>query len=55
VGGQPGPPLRRPGLALARTSLDAGFDHLVLVPVGPDQDGFFRFWREELGPRLRAL
>lgn len=31
---------------------DAGFDHLVLVGVGPDQEGFLRFWREELQPRL---
>lgn len=30
----------------------AGFDHLYLHQVGPDQEGFFRFWREELKPRL---
>jgi G6PDH family F420-dependent oxidoreductase len=34
---------------------DAGFDHLVLVGVGPDQSGFLRFWKDELGPRLRKL
>jgi coenzyme F420-dependent glucose-6-phosphate dehydrogenase len=30
----------------------AGLDHLYLHQVGPDQEGFFRFWREELKPRL---
>jgi coenzyme F420-dependent glucose-6-phosphate dehydrogenase len=30
----------------------AGFDHLYFHQVGPDQEGFFRFWREELQPRL---
>lgn len=33
----------------------AGFDHLVLVGVGPDQEGFLRFWKDELAPRLRKL
>lgn len=35
--------------------LDAGFDHIVLHQVGPDQNGFFRFWEHELAPRLRSL
>ncbi len=30
----------------------AGFDHISLHQVGPDQKGFFRFWEEELRPRL---
>lgn len=30
----------------------AGFDHLYFHQVGPDQEGFFRFWREELRPAL---
>ena len=30
----------------------AGFDHIALHQVGPDQDGFLRFWRDELRPRL---
>jgi coenzyme F420-dependent glucose-6-phosphate dehydrogenase len=30
---------------------DAGFDHVYLHQVGPDQDGFFQFAREELLPR----
>lgn len=34
--------------------IDAGYDHVYLHQVGPDQDGFFRFAREELLPRLGA-
>ena len=30
----------------------AGFDHVALHQVGPDQEGFFRFWEQELRPRL---
>jgi len=41
-------------LAAIRRYREAGFDHLVLVGVGPDQEGFLRFWRNELAPRLRA-
>jgi len=35
-----------------RTWEEAGFDHIALHQVGPDQDGFFRFWERELRPRL---
>ena len=31
---------------------EAGFDHLYFHQVGRDQEGFFRFWQKELGPRL---
>ena len=34
--------------------LDAGFDHIYFHQIGRDQEGFFRFWRERLGPRLGA-
>jgi coenzyme F420-dependent glucose-6-phosphate dehydrogenase len=27
---------------------DAGFDHVYLHQIGPDQDGFLRFARREL-------
>jgi coenzyme F420-dependent glucose-6-phosphate dehydrogenase len=30
----------------------AGFDHLYFHQIGPDQEGFFRFWREQIRPRL---
>jgi G6PDH family F420-dependent oxidoreductase len=33
---------------------DAGFDHIALVQVGPDQEAFFRFWEEKLAPKLAA-
>lgn len=42
-------------IAAVRKFLDAGFDHLVLVGIGPDQEGFLRFWQTELAPRLRQL
>ena len=32
---------------------DAGYDHVYLHQVGPEQDGFLRFAREELLPKLR--
>lgn len=31
---------------------DAGFDHLAVHQIGPDQDGFFDFYAEEVLPRL---
>jgi coenzyme F420-dependent glucose-6-phosphate dehydrogenase len=31
---------------------DAGFDHVYLHQVGPDQEGFFRFAKEEVLPRF---
>jgi G6PDH family F420-dependent oxidoreductase len=34
---------------------DAGFDHVVLLAVGPDQAGFIRFFEEELKPALDAI
>ena len=38
-----------------RTMRDAGFDRLAFVQVGPDQDGFFRFWNDELRDALTEL
>ena len=32
--------------------VDAGFDEIYVQQIGPDQDGFFRFWKDELAPRL---
>jgi len=37
------------------TFRDAGYDHLYFHQVGPDQDGFFRFWAETLQPALAEL
>lgn len=37
-----------------QTYVDAGFDHVYLHQVGPDQEGFFEFARKGLLPRLGA-
>ena len=39
-------------LAKIKPFIDAGFDHVYLHQVGPDQEGFFRFAERELLPRL---
>lgn len=38
----------------ARKFIDAGYDHIYFHQIGPDQEGFLRFWREELGPALKG-
>jgi G6PDH family F420-dependent oxidoreductase len=35
--------------------LDAGFDHLYIHQVGPDQAGFFKFFERELRDQLPAM
>ena len=35
--------------------VDAGFDHVVLLAVGPDQEAFIRFFETELAAQLRKL
>jgi G6PDH family F420-dependent oxidoreductase len=42
-------------VAAIRKYIDAGFDHLVLLQPGSDQEGFMSFWQNELKPRLRKL
>jgi coenzyme F420-dependent glucose-6-phosphate dehydrogenase len=32
--------------------VEAGFDHIYFHQVGRDQEGFFRFWQDELRPKL---
>ena len=32
--------------------IQAGYDHIILVQVGPDQDSFFDFFERELAPAL---
>ena len=32
--------------------VDAGYDHLYFHQIGPDQDGFFRYWERELRDAL---
>lgn len=42
-------------VAAVKKHVDAGFDHVVLVGVGPDQDAFVKFFETELQPRLKKL
>jgi G6PDH family F420-dependent oxidoreductase len=35
--------------------IDAGFEHIAVLQAGPDQEGFIRFWSDELKPRLGKL
>jgi coenzyme F420-dependent glucose-6-phosphate dehydrogenase len=44
-----------PVLDSVRSYLDAGYDHLYFHQIGPDQDGFHRFWTDELQPALATL
>ncbi|MDI1288389.1 MAG: TIGR03557 family F420-dependent LLM class oxidoreductase [bacterium] len=44
-----------PLLDSVRDYLDAGYDHLYFHQIGSDQEGFFRFWSEELRPALGRL
>jgi hypothetical protein len=42
-------------LAAIRRAERAGYDHVCVHQVGPDQDGFIRFFEAEVLPRLRPL
>jgi hypothetical protein len=37
-----------------REYAEAGFDELYVSQIGPEQDGFFTFYREQVLPRVRA-
>lgn len=41
-------------LEQVQAMIDAGFDHVYIHQVGPDQEGFFRFFEKELAPKLPA-
>jgi len=47
-----GPDVERHLKAIAPYA-EAGFDHIVLVQVGPEQERFFEFFESELRPALR--
>ena len=40
-------------LALIRKYVEAGFDHVYIHQVGPDQEGFFRFYQREILPKFQ--
>jgi G6PDH family F420-dependent oxidoreductase len=44
-----------PMVAAVQGYIDAGFDRIYLNQIGPDQEGFFRFFRQELAPALAEL
>ena len=50
--GVPCGPDPEPVVELVRTWEGAGFDHIALHQIGADQEGFLRFWEQELRPRL---
>lgn len=40
-------------IARIQAGIDAGYDHVHIYQVGPDQDGFFRFYEREILPAFR--
>jgi G6PDH family F420-dependent oxidoreductase len=44
-----------PYIAAVKKAVDAGFDHVVLLGAGPDQEAFIRFFEKTLAPELRGL
>jgi G6PDH family F420-dependent oxidoreductase len=42
-------------LAKIKEYLDAGFDHIYIHQVGPDQQGFLNFYADTLQPELKKL
>lgn len=49
-----GPALEKHVAAIEKY-LKAGFDHVILMQIGPDQDAFLEFFERELAPHLRRL
>lgn len=43
-----------PYIELIRKGIDAGFDRIVLLGIGPDQAGFIRFFEQTLAPALAS-
>jgi len=44
----------QPVIGAIEEMLDAGIDHVHLHQIGDDQEGFCRFWRDEVAPGLRG-
>jgi G6PDH family F420-dependent oxidoreductase len=51
----PAGPDPEPHVKAIRKFIDAGFDHVALVGIGPDQAGFIEFFERELRPRLSEV
>jgi hypothetical protein len=39
--------------AALKQYVDAGFDHVAIHQIGPDQGGFFRFYEQEILPAYK--
>ncbi len=48
-----GPSLQRHARAIERY-LQAGYDHLILLQIGQEQDAFFKFFEHRLAPHFRT-
>jgi hypothetical protein len=44
-----------PMIEAVKGYVDAGFDRLYINQMGPDQEGFFKFFRDELMPALEEM
>lgn len=42
-----------PYLAAIQEYAEAGFEHVSLHQIGPDQSGFFDFYQREIRPRFQ--
>jgi coenzyme F420-dependent glucose-6-phosphate dehydrogenase len=40
-------------LAAVKEFVDAGYDHVYIHQIGPDQEGFFRFYEHDVLPKLQ--
>jgi G6PDH family F420-dependent oxidoreductase len=49
-----GPDARRHIEAITQFA-DAGYDHVYVHQIGPDQDGFFRFYEQEILPQVQRM
>lgn len=52
VGDKPHGPDPEPYVQHLQEYVDAGFTELYVQQIGPDQEGFLRFWQAEVAPRL---
>lgn len=44
----------KPHIERLQKYIDAGFDHVYVHQVGPDQEGFFRFYQQNVLPQIQS-
>lgn len=54
VGSTPVGPDPKPYVDFVRSYLEAGFTEVYVQQIGKDQEGFFRFWNEQVAPQLQG-